>query len=333
MSALLDAPAATRSLWDDALHAAVDSLDPGVRRVAAYHLGWTGPDGTPTGAATGGKSLRPRLALLSARAAGGTGGDGVPAAVAVELLHNFTLLHDDVMDRDRQRRHRPAAWTVFGTGPAILAGDALLLLASDVLDGRGRARRALAACTHRLIAGQAADLAYERDPDVGVAAALAMAGEKTGSLLGCAAGLGAVWLGAPDALVARLRSFGEHLGAAFQLTDDLLGIWGDPLLTGKPVLADLAARKRSAPVVAALRSGTPAGRELAALYATPGPLGGPALRRAAELLERTGARDWARGLVDHHLARAVDQLADSGVPGPVAAELAGLCRAVAGRGS
>ena len=108
-------------------------LSPDVRAVAAYHLGLADADGTPSAAVPSGKALRPALALLSARAAGASPERGVPAAVAVELVHNFSLLHDDIMDGDTERRHRPTAWTVYGVGAAILAGDALLALAQDIL--------------------------------------------------------------------------------------------------------------------------------------------------------------------------------------------------------
>ena len=131
------------------MQAAVDRLSPDIRAVAAYHLGLPGGGSRPPGAPGGsGKALRPALALLSARAAGTAPEEAVPAAVAVELVHNFSLLHDDIMDGDTERRHRPTAWTVYGAGAAILAGDALLALAQDLLlEGwRRRAAGHRAAC-------------------------------------------------------------------------------------------------------------------------------------------------------------------------------------------
>ena len=199
------------------------------------------------------------------------------AAVAVELVHNFSLLHDDIMDNDTERRHRPTAWTVFGVGAAILAGDALLALAQDMLleDGHPQgawAARCLSAAVQRLIGGQGSDLAFEKREDVTLAECLDMAGDKTAALMACACSIGAVHLGAPPALAMGLAGFGAHVGLAFQLTDDLLGIWGAPEVTGKPVRADLRARKKSLPVVAALTSGTPAAGELRVLLGDPEPL-------------------------------------------------------------
>ena len=142
------------------LRAACDRLSPGMRAVVGYHLGWLDADGKPADL-EGGKSVRAALALLSARAAGGDAADGLPGAVAVELVHTFSLLHDDIMDGDAERHHRPAAWAVFGRARAILAGDAVLALAFQVLLDSGSAHRAaalesLSDATARLIDGQAA---------------------------------------------------------------------------------------------------------------------------------------------------------------------------------
>jgi geranylgeranyl diphosphate synthase type I len=117
-------------MLDPALCAAVDRLPPATRQTAGYHLGWREVDGTPS-ERVGGKALRPTLCLLTAAATGTDPAAALPAAVAVELVHNFSLLHDDIMDGDVRRRHRPTAWMVFGLGPAILAGDALLAAAFE----------------------------------------------------------------------------------------------------------------------------------------------------------------------------------------------------------
>ncbi len=215
--------------------------------------------------------------LLAAAAAGGSPREAVPAAVAVELVHNFSLLHDDVMDGDATRRHRPTAWRLFGIGAAILAGDALLTLALDVLaasghPASGQAMRMLSAAVQDLVEGQSSDVAFERRDEVGLAECERMAASKTAALIGCACALGALFGGGDPERVQRLRVFGEHVGLAYQHVDDLLGIWGDPAATGKPVYSDLRSRKKSLPVVFALTSDTAGGRELAALYRGRGPL-------------------------------------------------------------
>src|SRR3984885_14648145 len=230
--------AVARDLVGPATEAAINRLSPGVRRVAAYHYGLADAEGHPVRVGSG-KALRPALALLSARAAGVPAERGVMAAVAVELVHNFSLLHDDIMDGDTERRHRPTAWTVYGVGAAILAGDALLALAQGLLLAGPApqglwASRCLGASVQRLIAGQGADLAFERRDDVTLDECRQMAGDKTAALMACACSIGAIYVGAPAVLAMGLAGFGAHVGLAFQLTDDLLGIWGAPEITGKP---------------------------------------------------------------------------------------------------
>ncbi|MCX0245977.1 family 2 encapsulin nanocompartment cargo protein polyprenyl transferase [Streptomyces drozdowiczii] len=314
----------TRALVDPHLRAAVASLPGSIRRVAMYHFGWQNADGSPA-AGGAGKAIRPALVLAATRALGGDPEQAVRAAVAVELVHNFTLLHDDVIDEDHTRRHRATAWTVFGVPDAVIAGDAMLALAQRLLaeDGRAMSPGAsarLSTCVIELCAGQQADCAFEdRDPDqVSLDECLTMATAKTGALLGCACALGALYAGADDRAVRAMDGFGREAGLAFQLIDDLIGIWGDPAQTGKPVGADLSAHKKSLPVVAALTAGGPAAAELAELYR--GAMNTRAeVGRAAEAVDRAGGRDWAQSCAAdrmaravHHLSRAVPDLSAAG---------------------
>ncbi|MFI6037019.1 family 2 encapsulin nanocompartment cargo protein polyprenyl transferase [Streptomyces sp. NPDC051315] len=315
---------AARLSVDPALRAALGSLPGSMRRIALYHFGWEHADGTPA-AGNPGKAIRPALVLAAAAALGGQTARtaAVRAAAAVELVHNFTLLHDDVMDRDTTRRHRPTAWTTFGDADAILAGDALQalalgLLAEDPHPASSAAAARLAACVIELCAGQQADTALEkRGPaDVTLDEVLAMAEAKTGALLGCACAVGALYAGAPDDDVEALDAFGREAGLAFQLIDDVIGIWGDPRHTGKPAGADLVARKKSLPVVAALTSGTPAAAELAELYAVP--YDQADLERTTLAVERAGGRAWAQEQAADHMARAMSELARA-IPDPESA--------------
>ncbi|MGW6687916.1 family 2 encapsulin nanocompartment cargo protein polyprenyl transferase [Streptomyces sp. NPDC054961] len=309
-AALLDR---TRETVNPELRRTVESLPGSMRRVAMYHFGWENEDGTPASGSAG-KALRPALVLASAQALGGAGSgaaDAVRAAAAVELAHNFTLLHDDVIDKDVRRRGRATAWTVFGVPDAIITGDAMMalalrLLAEDPHPASAAASARLAACVIELCAGQQADCAFEQRASVSLDECLTMAMAKTGALLGCACALGALYAGAGPDEVDAMDAFGREAGLAFQLIDDLIGIWGDPGHTGKPAGADLAARKKSLPVVAALTSGTTAGAELAALYA--GPMTGDDVRRAADAVERSGGRDWAQAHAADRMGRAVQQL-------------------------
>jgi geranylgeranyl diphosphate synthase type I len=317
------------------LRSALDRLDPGVRHLCGYHLGFWDERGEPD--RPRGKGVRGILALLSAQAAGGPMEVGLPAATAVELVHNFSLLHDDLMDGDRTRRHRPTVWAVFGSGQAILAGDALLGLADEVLaeapsaTTRSWAIRCLAASTRRLIAGQLADLAFETRRDVMLNECLQMAADKTAALLSCAASIGAVLANGPADLALRLAEFGEHLGVAYQLIDDVLGIWGSPERTGKPVLSDLRAKKKSVPVVAALTSSTAAGERLAALYLTDAQLTEAQLEEAADLVQQAGGRAWAESTADAELASALELIRSGEIPFDVAEDLRGLAIRLSGR--
>src|SRR5918997_4814785 len=179
--------AASRITVEPALRAAVDTLPSSMLRIAGYHFGWWNehgrPERNPGAKPPGGKAIRPTLVLLSAQAVGGVAATAVPAAIAVELVHNFSLLHDDVLDGDVTRRHRPTAWSVFGLNAAILAGDALLTLALDVLTSCGHpaatdATRMLTTTVQRLIDGQSADLDLEQAAEAELAECVSMAERK-----------------------------------------------------------------------------------------------------------------------------------------------------------
>jgi len=228
-------------------------------RLLRYPLGLEEADGAP-GPGIGGKLLRPSLVCFSCEALGGEPERALPLACALELIHNFSLVHDDIQDGDELRRGRPTTWKAFGAAQAINAGDGLLVLAlRTALQAQSSlppevvlaAQGALLSATFRMIEGQALDLSLEGGWEVGVERYLDMAKKKTGALLGCALELGALAAGRPELLPAH-RKLGEVLGLAFQIRDDFLGIWGDPAVTGKPVGSDLARGKRSWPVAFAL---------------------------------------------------------------------------------
>ncbi|MET7764050.1 polyprenyl synthetase family protein [Streptomyces sp. NPDC005393] len=313
-----------RALVRPALAQAVERLHPWPGEMAAYSFGWCEVGGAPA-AGAGGKGVRQALAVLCAEAAGAPGEAAVAGAVAVELVHTFSLLHDDIMDGDPTRRARPTVWKAYGTGPAVLVGDALFALAVETLATVPGARgpvavRHLAAALGDLVRGQADDLLFEARPWTGPEAVRpdayrAMAEHKTGALLGCAAALGAALAGAPDETVAALDRAGRHMGVAFQVVDDLLGIWGDPGVTGKPVHGDLRQRKKTFPVLAALNArglGGPAAGRLATLLESPDTPDDATNRRAAALIEQAGGRSAALDEAHRHIAAVEDCLA--GVP-------------------
>ena len=222
-----------------------------------YHLGFANADGTPTQVYSG-KRIRPVLTLLSCEACDGDIDDALPAAAAIELLHNFSLIHDDIEDRDELRRGRPTVWKLWGIAQAINAGDAMFSMAHLAIE-RLRERdvpatrilhalRAFDETAVALTVGQHLDLSFETRSDVSVNEYMTMIQGKTGALIKTACSIGAIVAGAPAERSSALGSFGAWLGIAFQLQDDVLGIWGDPERTGKQD-SDLLNRKKTLPVL------------------------------------------------------------------------------------
>ncbi|MBX7112305.1 MAG: polyprenyl synthetase family protein [Dehalococcoidia bacterium] len=228
-----------------------------------YHLGWEDADGKALGDSSG-KLLRPSALLLAAELVGGAIEEAVPAAAALELVHNFSLLHDDVEDASERRHGRPAVWTFAGVPQAINAGDGMYTLARlamhRLLEAGVEERRTLEsmreldeACL-RLVEGQYLDISFEDRNDVTRAEYLAMTAGKTAAMFSAPFAMGALLGGASGDVVTAFREFGYHIGLAFQAMDDILGIWGEPEVTGKPVGDDLRSRKMTYPVIAAMAS-------------------------------------------------------------------------------
>ncbi|GIH06193.1 dimethylallyltransferase [Rhizocola hellebori] len=323
-----------RLLTEPSLREAVDTLPGSIRHLVGYQFGWWNATGRTERVAAG-KALRPTMVLLAAEAAGADATAAIPAAVAVELVHNFSLVHDDVMDGDAMRRHRPTVWKVFGIGSAILAGDAMLNLAHEVLADSGHRHategsRMLSAAVTELLEGQCDDLAFEQRDDVQLAECLRMARRKTGALLECGTGLGALFGDGSAIQIERLRSFGGELGLAFQFVDDVLGIWGHESRTGKPVHSDLRSRKKSLPVVAVLSSGSPAGRKLAQAYQDGRKLTDEDVAMLADLIDSAGGRDWCLTQASALLERAMASL-HAAAPAARLEELRALASFVADR--
>lgn len=264
-----------------------------------YHLGWIDRRGRATPGAAG-KRIRPLLCLVVCEGYGTEYRRALPAAAAIELLHNFTLIHDDVQDRSDERRHRPTVWRIWGEAQAINAGDAMYALARLAvlrLAERGASDRVVLAAAElldrtclRVCEGQVLDLSFEENLDVSKEAYMAMIERKTAALLGCAAEMGALVGGAGPAEQLAMRHFGERLGLAYQVQDDVLGIWGDPSVTGKPAADDIRRRKKTLPIIHALACGTAKQKEqLRSLFSAPSPTDAQ-VDEVMQLLGATGAR-------------------------------------------
>ncbi len=252
-------------LLEPELEAAIGELGedaPLLARMARFHLGWVESNGESTTqnvrATVQGKRIRPAVALLTCAAAGGTLEAAAPLAAAIELLHNFTLVHDDIQDRSPNRRHRATVWRVWGDGQAINAGDALHAaahLALYRLQGVIGADRLLPLAaefdrtTLEIVRGQVQDLGFEGRADVSPDDYLAMITNKTAAILRYAAWAGATVGGASAERAHAFGDFGLAIGIGFQIRDDLLGIWGDSDVTGKDAADDIRRRKQSLPIL------------------------------------------------------------------------------------
>ncbi|HEY7506377.1 MAG TPA: polyprenyl synthetase family protein, partial [Nitrososphaera sp.] len=222
-----------------------------------YHMGWTGEG---AGAEATGKRIRPLMLLLTCLASSGAeGGDetwqsALPAAAAVELVHNFSLVHDDIQDNSDKRRGRPTTWVKWGMPMAINVGDALFVMSNQaIIDLKEnypaevvvRAAEILHNTCLDLTRGQFLDMSYEKRIDLTVEDYWPMISGKTAALLSACCHIGSLLGGADDAKQDAYRSFGHYLGLAFQVQDDILGIWGDEVITGKSAANDLIEGKKS----------------------------------------------------------------------------------------
>jgi geranylgeranyl diphosphate synthase type I len=315
---------------DACLHRSVGRLKAthnGLWEMATYAMGWSGEGAGPE---TTGKRIRPLLCLLSC---GGCGADwhaALPPAGAVELIHSFSLIHDDIQDGDATRRGRPAVWKRHGSAQAINVGDAIFTLAFSVLAESDSALaaewlRILSGTCVRLTYGQFLDLTYEDAQRITLSEYQEMIEGKTAALVEAACRLGAVSAGATQARQDAFARFGRALGLAFQIQDDYLGVWGDPKVTGKPNASDLLARKKSLPILYGLERSE---KFRALLTASLSPAVIPALLTE---LEACGARDHTLSLSRQWVNQAFESLQAAEPLGKYSLTLESLARALLGR--
>jgi geranylgeranyl diphosphate synthase, type I len=306
--------------------AALDGRTPLLSGMVRYHLGYAGRDLRPLDGRSvdRGKRLRPAVALLAAGAAGGEPQAAAPVAAAVELLHNFTLIHDDIQDQSPIRRHRPTVWSLWGVGQAINAGDALFAaahlplyhLASGISAQLGlRLVEAFDRMTIAIVEGQTQDLAFEARPDVAPSEYLEMIAGKTAAIVRYAAWAGSLLGGADEAAASRWAEFGLALGLGFQVRDDLLGIWGAQEATGKAPADDVRRRKQSLPILMLRERLKETEREeLSRLFSAPN-VDGVGVARVLALLEREAVRQEVEEVIAGYHDRAAAALIDAAQPG------------------
>lgn len=293
-----------------------------------YHLGWVDSDFAPV-SNNPGKLLRPMLLLLAYEAAGAWGQSAnsaylrraLPATASLELTHNFSLIHDDIVDGDTERRHRPTLWTVWGSSQGINAGDGMFALARlalwDVLQEgvEGTVAARLGAVLDRasltIAEGQYLDLSFEQREDISVTMYLDMIERKTAALMGAAAEMGAILGTRDETTIANLRAFGLEIGIAFQVRDDILGIWASTAELGKTPAGDIYRRKKSLPVLHALEhASTKDQQTLRHLYAQETPPTAEQVETVLAIFARSKTRDYCLSYLSQRCTRAHEALND-----------------------
>ncbi|MCA9943664.1 MAG: polyprenyl synthetase family protein [Ardenticatenaceae bacterium] len=290
-----------------------------------YHMGWRDEQLQPAEVHAG-KQIRPVICLLACQAAGGNWEQAVPAAAAIELLHNFSLIHDDIEDASPTRRGRKTLWTIWGVEQAINAGDAMFAMAhlalNRLVDRGVSAETAVTALRRfdetcvRLTQGQHADMDFETREDVSVDEYLAMITGKTAVLLSLCTELGALIAGCSQQTVHNYAQFGLNLGLAFQVIDDILGIWGDEAVIGKSASTDILTKKKTLPVLYGLNQNG-ALRQLYQQETTDEAF----VREAITVLNTTGARDYASQRATYYSQNALQHLEEAQPSGPAFAAL------------
>jgi len=305
----------------------------GLREMMAYHLGW---EGEGSGPRAQGKRIRPQLLLLCSAAAGGDWRDALQAAAAVELIHNFSLIHDDIEDRSKTRHGRPTVWAKWGEAQAVNTGDAMFTLAFQTLARLSStlpADQVLSAVSllqdvcFELTQGQFLDISYEIGRAIPLADYWAMVGGKTAALLAGSAQIGGLVGGADVARQQAFYQFGHSLGLAFQAQDDALGIWGDAALLGKSTESDLMSGKKTLPVVYGIEKGGDFARRWLA-----GPIRQDEIAPLAEQLRREGAEDYTLAEAERWTQVALQALEQAAVQRTAGAALEELAQRLLRRG-
>jgi geranylgeranyl diphosphate synthase type I len=272
---------------------------PGLEEMISYQLGWSGENAGPNAE---GKAIRPLMVLLAAEGGGGDWHKALPAAAAVELIHNFSLIHDDIEDRGETRRGRSTVWKIWGEAQAINTGDAMFALANQALanlEGTLSAKIAFQAsrlfhstCL-RLTQGQHLDISFETRDEVDLEDFWLMVGGKTAALLAFSLEVGSLCACVDPEIQAKYRDFGHYLGMAFQVQDDILGIWGDEELIGKSATGDLVVRKKTLPVLYGL-----AQKQVFYEAWRRGPITPEMALELGQVLEAEGGRAYAQNTAD-----------------------------------
>ena len=319
-----------KSVIDDAITKTLRHDNYSANQMLEYAMGWSDIHGNPESTSKG-KALRPTLCLLASQATGEPIIQALPAAISLELIHNSSIIHDDIQDLDETRRHRPTLWKVWGKSKSLVVGDILKIIADITLWNLPNNTQTFVQVQHaiklitqaylEMVEGQFLDISFEGRLDINLEEYLRMIGKKTSALIRCSLHVGAL-LGTNDQkIVQSFRKYGESLGLLFQIRDDILGVSGDTKFTGKPVGADIRRKKNTLPVIFAMEQVK--GKDIQTLrniYRNPDVTENE-VHTALDIIEKVGAIKYANDLAQKHEKIAITTIKELKISPEVHGEL------------
>jgi geranylgeranyl diphosphate synthase type I len=300
-----------------------------------YHLGWLDADLKPIEQYRG-KRFRPTLCLLTYSALSGVYDKVLPAAAALELIHNFSLIHDDIEDMDEERRHKPTVWKLWGVPHAINVGDGMHVMAnlaalrlrevnvtsSKIVD----VMEILSRTIIELCEGQYLDMSFEGRTDVTTDMYLEMISKKTAALIEASTYIGAVLATNNQTIMEHFRKFGRKIGVAFQIVDDILGIWQKTERTGKPAASDIRNKKKTMPILYAFEKASKEDKRILEETFKKEVLGEEDINRVLRILEKVGAREASQKIATKFEKEALEELDKTGIENEAMEKLRTLTR-------
>lgn len=299
----------------------------GLYEIMAYHLGFSDQgDGLLNGHSSG-KKLRPLLCLMTCEATGGNYKRTLPIAATIELIHNFSLIHDDIEDGDEERRNRPTIWKIWGQPQAINVGDGMYSLAYSAILGLGNRNSSklgaileiLTRTTRELCEGQYLDLSFENQTDITIDAYFEMIARKSAALIECSSYCGAMMGTDNEQAIGHYRKYGHFLGMGFQIRDDILGIWGDAEIMGKPQASDIRKKKKTLPIIYAYSR--PEQKPYLEQIYQQSRLNGKDFDRVLEILDDSGAYDYCQKEAERFITKALEEFDQVGFNNPAQSRL------------
>lgn len=290
-----------------------------------YCFGWQDILGNDLKGETG-KGLRPSLCLFAAEALGGSYNEAIRSAISLELIHNFSLIHDEIQDFDEFRHHRPTLWAVWGFEKALIAGDVLRVIADKSIEFfennsneeanidfnlQSECTKLLTDACLEMIEGQYLDITFENQIDVEMSQYMNMISKKTGALIRCSLNLGAL-IGTKDRKVVNIfKKAGTDLGYGFQIRDDILGIWGTENSTGKPVGADIKRKKKSIPILHAINTSSDKSREVLENIFKKEELLDDDIFTVLSIMDDTKSLDYSENLANEYCDKSIEHIASA----------------------